>query len=247
MGVFQKVSTTFRQMTWKEHLVYYILPILVSWTLAFIYFAGSRWMQDLVAHSYNREFGLLENLENLLLLLIIIISFTLLRRSVNGTMKIIYVLCLLASLFMLLEEIDYGFHYWNYFNGIHPQDDPVIHNIHNQGKNTIKILMWICYAIILLFIIIMPHVKKDRLPEWIVNFIPSIKLHFTVLAIPLISRMPHILNNMNFETNQSLYHNLSEFEELAIYYIFFLFFYEMKSRLQGHQLPKPERIKTTSL
>ena len=244
MGVFQSVSSTFRQMTLKEHLVYYILPIMVSWTLAFIYFAGPRWMQDLVAHSYNREFGLLENLENLLLLLIIIISFTLLRRSGNGAMKIIYMLCLLASVFMLLEEIDYGYHFWNYFNGIRPQDDLVIHNIHNQGKNTIKILMWVCYAIILLFIMIMPHLKKDRLPVWIMNLIPSIKLHFTVLSIPLISRIPHILNNMNFETNQSLYHNLSEFEELAIYYVFFLFFYEMKSRLLDQELFKPGHIKT---
>ena len=204
-----------------------------------MYFAGKPWMQDFVAHSYNREFGLLENLENLLLLLIIIISFVLWRKSVDFISRAIYLLCLIATVFMLLEEIDYGYHFWNYYHGIRPQDDPIIHNIHNQGKNTIKMLMWACYTIILLFIIIMPHVKKDRLPEWIVNFIPSIKLHFTVLAIPLISRMPHILNNMNFETNQSLYHNLSEFEELAIYYIFFLFFFEMKSRLQDQQLLKP--------
>jgi len=230
MRIVQRVIATFKQMTWKEHLVYWILPIVISWVLALMYFSGPLWIQNLTAHSYNREFGILENLENILLIGVIIFSFILLKNAGNLTLKIIYLLGLVASAFMLLEEIDYGFHYWNFFKGIRPQDDPVIHNIHNQGKNTIKILMWTGYAIILLFIVVMPHINKKKLPEWLVNFVPSIKLHFTVLSLPFISRFPHILNNMNFETNMSLYHNLSEFEEFAIYYIFFLFFYELKKK-----------------
>jgi len=230
MGIVHRIGATFKQMTWKEHLVYWVLPIVISWILAIMYFMGPLWMQNLTAHSYNREFGILENLENILLLGVIIISFILLKNAPNLTLKSIYLLCLGASVFMLLEEIDYGFHLYNYYKGIHPQEDTVIRNIHNQGKNTIKILMWTGYAIILLFILVMPHVNKKKLPAWLVDFVPSIKLHFTVLSLPFISRFPHILNSMNFETNMSLYHNLSEFEEFAIYYIFFLFFYEMKKR-----------------
>jgi len=230
MGIIRSIGETFKQMTWKEHLVYWILPVLVSWILAIMYFAGPAWMQNITAHAYNREFGLLENLENTLLLGVIILSYILLKNARHFIVRIIYLLCLLTSVFMLLEEIDYGFHVWNYFQGIHPQQDTVIRNIHNQGKNTIKILMWIGYAIILLFILVMPHLNRKNFPTWFKNFVPSVKLHFTVLTLPFISRFPHFLNKKDFDTNMSLYHNLSEFEEFAIYYIFFLFFYEMKKK-----------------
>jgi hypothetical protein len=223
-------------MTWREHLLYWVLPISIGWILALMYFAGPGWMQNIVAPAFNREFGLLEILENILLFLISIISLVLIGKFHYSPLKAVFPLCLLASVFMLLEEIDYGFHLWNYYHGIMPEEDSVIHNIHNRGKNTIKILMWAGYAIILLFIIIMPHVNKDKLPAWIVNLIPSIKLHFTVLTIPFISRLPHMLKNMDFETNGSLSGNLSEFEEFAIYYIFFLFFYEMISRQRKARL-----------
>ncbi len=230
MSIFQRVKTTFLEMTWREHLLYWVLPISIGWILALMYFAGTPWMQNIVAPAFNRELGLLENLENILLLIVILISISLFWNAENFIMKGIILLCFFASVFMLLEEMDYGNHLINYYKGISLQEDPVNRNFHNQGKNTIKIMMWTGYAIIGLFILIMPHVKKNNLPFWIKNLTPSVKLHFTVISLLLVSRLPHKLKNMNFETNKSLSGNLSEFEEFVIYYIFFLFFYEMISK-----------------
>src|SRR5688572_22389495 len=109
--VFSNLALTFRQMKLREHLFYWILPVILCWIFALMYFAGPVWMQNFIAHPYNREFGLLENLENILLLFIIIFAFILFRRSQEQVLKFIWFIAVLGFGFLFLEEIDYGYHF----------------------------------------------------------------------------------------------------------------------------------------
>jgi hypothetical protein len=72
--------------------------------------------------------------------------------------------------------------------------------------------------------------KKEKLASWLQQLTPSLRVHFSVLAIPLAARLPFFLNNMGFSVNGSLHENLSEFEELMIYYVFFMYFLELKQK-----------------
>jgi hypothetical protein len=224
--VLKNLGYSFRHMNLREHLIYWIAPILICWLLAFMYFAGTPWMQAVVAHPYNRELGLLEHLENAFLLIIIILVIVLLRRAKGTMLTTFFILCLGGFVFLFLEEIDYGFHYINYYKGIRPGEDTIVRNLHNREKGTISKMMWVCYAAIL-FIMVLPHIYKDRLAPWVRTLVPSLRLQFTILAIPLVSKFPFYLDSLDFTPNGALHRNLSEFEEIMIYYIFFLYFYEL--------------------
>jgi hypothetical protein len=229
MRFLRNLVATFRLMKLREHFIYWILPIIVSWILTILYFAGNATMQAIVAHPFSRELGLLEHLENFLLIGVIIIATILFRRSSGPILKFIWITAIAGFLFLFLEEIDYGFHYINYYRGIRPGQDAVVRNLHNREHSTISRLMWICYGL-LAFILVVAQIPRSKLPGWMKNLQPSLKLQFTLLSIPLISRFPFVLNNMNFTPNGALHENLSEFEELVIYYIFFLYFCELKKR-----------------
>jgi hypothetical protein len=223
-------------MRWKQHLIYWIRPLIIIPLFALGYFAGPPWVQNIISARFNRELGLMENVEHSLILAIVIIALLLTVRVKDPVTRGFFLLCFLASVFLFLEEIDFGYHFINYAKGIRPGEDPIIHNIHNKKRTTIGIMMKVCYAAILLLIIILPHLKKEKVAAWIQNLVPSLRLHFTVLVIIPVSRFPFLLNNMDFSPNGSLHQNLSEFEELGIYYTFLLYFLELYNRTRRRKL-----------
>jgi|GEM_PF-527701 hypothetical protein len=234
MAILHKFSVAFRAMTAKQHLIYWIMPLIFIFCLSLAYFSGPGWIQDLIAPPINREFGLLENIQNILLVSILLTCFVLFIKENRSLVKTIFLVCVLGSTFMLLEEIDYGYHYINYVNGIATGDDPVVHNLHNQEKHVNNNLMKICYIFLGLFFVIFPYLERDKLPAWLQRLVPSPRLQFSVFVLLLISRFPFLLNKGNFTTNGALYDNLTEFEEVSIYYLFLLYFIELykKQRLK---------------
>jgi len=212
-------------MSWKQHFIYWVFPLVFICALSYGYFAGKSWLQDFIALPANREFGFQEHVEHLLLLVIVVMTILVTIRVRKRVLKLIFFICIAGSVFLFLEEIDYGYHYYNYLvNGV--IFDPVSHNFHNQEKHTINNMMKICYLIMAAFIIL-PYIRPEKLPPWLQFLTPSSRLQFTILVLPLTGRFPLWLNTMGYKTNGSLHDNLSEFEELGIYYIFLLYFSEM--------------------
>jgi glucan phosphoethanolaminetransferase (alkaline phosphatase superfamily) len=234
-NIFLRIVATFRQMTWKEHVLYWILPWSFIWALALGYFAAPRWLQEIIAPATNRELGLHETIEHSIILVIVVMALLTVFKARGALLKLIFFICFLGSLFMFLEEIDYGKHYVDFFRGISYSENPVNFNFHNQKKQTINTMMKVCYLLIAVFFVILPQVKREKLPGWLQQLTPSTKLFFTVLVLPLVGRFPLALNKLNFKPNNSLFDNLSEFEELGVYYIFLLYFIEMY-RKQGEEV-----------
>jgi hypothetical protein len=100
------------------------------------------------------------------------------------------------------------------------------HNIHNlyDVNNMLRLIFYILIAI---FIIILPYFSSFRLPSLLAHFVADIRLQLTVLAFLVISKMAGIFNDLSHNTNMALHGNISEFEELALYYLFLVYEYNL--------------------
>jgi hypothetical protein len=196
------------------------------------YFQGPDWLQEFAASSYNREFGLVENTQNAILLVTVYMAFRLLLIRYTGWLKIGYLVIFSTAVFVFLEEIDYGHHYVNYLNNADAKQRGINHNIHNIGNMNNQLRLFF-YIIIAIFIIILPYVRPSRLPSFITHFVPDIRIQLTVLAFPVISKMAGIFNDLSYFTNLALDGNISEFEELPLYYLFLLYVYKLHQREFG--------------
>jgi hypothetical protein len=229
METLKRIPQSLKTMGWQEHLLYWGYPMILSFILQLCYFQGPDWMQELAASSYNREFGLVENTQNVLLLITSYLAFRLLIIPNSGWLKLAYWLIFLTALFVFLEEIDYGHHYINYINNAGPDQLRINHNIHNidNVNNQLRLFFYILIAI---FIIILPYFSSSRLPSLLTHFVSDIRLQLTVLAFLVISQMAGIFNNLSHFTNMALNGNISEFEELPLYYMFLVYVYKLYLR-----------------
>jgi hypothetical protein len=213
-------------MSRRDHFIYWGFPLLLSFILMVCYFQGPDWLQELSASSYNREFGLVENTENVILLCDIYIAFRLLKIPNPKRLKIPYLVIFFATVFVFLEEIDYGYHYINYINDADARQLSINHNIHNlpEVNNRLRLIFYILIAI---FVIILPYFSSSRLPSSLTHFVADVRLQLTVLAFLIISKMAGIFNDLSHNTNMALHRNISEFEELALYYLFLVYEYNL--------------------
>jgi hypothetical protein len=193
------------------------------------YFQGPDWLQELAASSNNREFGLVENTQNVLLILTNYVALRLLMIRHSGWVKLAYMLIFLTALFVFLEEIDYGHHYINYINNAGADQLRVNHNLHNipDVNNHLRLFF---YCLIAIFIIILPYFSSSRLPSLLNHFASDIRLQLTVLAFLVISKVAGIFNDLSNFTNMALHGNISEFEELPLYYLFLIYVYKLYSK-----------------
>ena len=221
-----KVIQPILTMKWNDHLLYWGYLLVLSFVLIILYFQGSPWMQELAAPIYNREFGLVENAQNLMLLFTAYLAFRLLMPRRQRWIRIGYLLIFATVVFTFLEEIDYGFHYINYLNDADLAARSINHNIHNT-PNTNNRIRLIFYMLILLFVIILPYFPSTKLPALLKHFVPTIRLQLTVLAFLVISQTVGIFNRLSTSTNMVLHGNLSEFEELCLYYLVMLYVYRL--------------------
>jgi hypothetical protein len=89
-------------------LLYGVLPLLLVGGMVIGYHSPLR---ALVAPDSGKEFGLLENLQNVLLIGIAAVGIAGFRRKKRQWERICLIFVVAGALFMLLEETDYGFQY----------------------------------------------------------------------------------------------------------------------------------------
>jgi len=81
--------------------------------------------------------------------------------------------------------------------------------------------------------VVLPYadrVKKFRLAKIAA---PSKMIFFTVIATALVAQTHQVLDPYNLPSNRVLDSNESEFEEVLIYYTFFLYFLEKFRQFRG--------------
>jgi len=225
----------------RNLLVYFIIPVTVSLLLMLMYFSGHASLQQIVAPTIPsmqsnswRELGLLENMQNIYLLIIIALGIACLIKNKSFLERFIAVMIIMISTFIFLEEIDYGLHYYEYFSGIEIENQVPAgqRNWHNKGEgiSNVRILRKIVDAASICFFVILPlALHKIRNPI-VRYFLPSRWFILTAAAIFSLSQLAHFLEDAGFAVINGVKGNLSsgdisEFGELNMYYGYIVYVY----------------------
>jgi len=210
-------------MNGRAHLLYWIAPSLVIGSLIAMYFSDVRWLMTLVAPEINRELGLLEGLQNLLLLLIIGMTGWRAYHSRALAERGLFLFFLAGSAFMLLEEMDYGTHYWWVLQGWDMSERPTV-SVHNMdGERYLDVFKKGGDALMALWFIIFPLATMRVRNVWVRLLRPRPMLAISLIVAALLSDVAHYFGDHHPPTPHYLKATIGEFRELFTYYIWLLY------------------------
>jgi len=194
-----------------------------------MYFSGIRWARELVCPSVNWELGIVENLQLVLLLMMFIVSVMAVKKKKTRIEKMAFILLAFFTLFVFLEEIDYGKHFLAYFKGHTDtffRDLTGRSNIHNLGNNA-RLFKRSIYLLMLALFIIAPLVAH-RIKNPVIRYLIPAKWFIITSVITVFSYViPRLLVDLNVFEDGGFGVNIGEFSEIMVYYIFFLYMYEL--------------------
>ncbi len=210
-----------------------------------IYFLDIWGYSFLISPNINREFGLLENAQLLLLISSFVVFFKTKNSVGRGIETYLFYFVLLGIAFLILEEMDYGIHFYEWLTlpEYNMYETKIkTRNIHNQGE-LLKWIKWFSYLCLIVVFVFLPYKGQflNRI-KWIKPFVPSKLFVFTILSMIICNQFALYMDQNLKEPNiYSLDGNVSEFEELFIYYIGFLYTLDVtnewkKSRKAGNLL-----------
>ena len=244
-------NTVIQEKRKKERFWYLWLPLMVMVPLICFYFSEVPWMVEIVCPDANREYGLLENLQALLLIVIIWVCIKAAIKKEWRLEKIAFGLLAAFGIFVFLEEINYGGHYLEYLTGDRHtflKEWTGHYNVHNRGNND-KIMKRSVYGIMGIIFIVLPYIK-DKLQNPLIEYIsPKKAIVYTAVLTIVVEVTNRTLIATGICKDAGLGINIGEFSELMIYYIFLLYLWEivfekksLKHYLEksGHFLKKQE-------
>lgn len=220
----------------REHLIYWATPALVIATMIAMYFSGVDVLVELIAPGGNRELGIVENAQHLILLVLLGFVIVVFRRSWGGE-RLAWGMVAAAVAFMLLEELDYGLHYIEAVRGLPEGSLAKVRNIHNANQGVSPRMKNVGDLVTLLLFVVFPLLAWRRADQPLIRyFAPSRLAVLTVVIVFLLSRVAHLLEDVGINAQGSLHGNISEFRELSTYYLWLLYFVEL-----GYRRPRPWR------
>lgn len=210
----------------RRWLLYGALPLAFGLLLVAFYFSSNELLQTLASPAMQREFGLIENLQNLILLGAIALCWRT-AREVESSPAWAWRLASLFCLLLLLEEIDWGDHYWSLMTGFERPEGEHF-NLHNQGdiNRYLKKVVDIGFAV---FFVLLP-LFRERVPLWLRALTPDPHSVLTLLGGVIVSQLAHGLEDAAWPNNGSLFNNISEFRETFTYFIGLYYLSELAER-----------------
>jgi len=214
---------------------YCAVPAIVSVTLIGAYFSGVDLLQSIVSPNWDlpnrdapREFGLLENLQNVCLIAIIAIAIRAAKRA-HAVHRFIFAGIGLFTVFVLLEELDYGLHYYELVTGWKSHDPEQVRNVHNIG-DVDRFMKTAMDATLILFFGILPLTLRRSENRWVRAYLPSVYCVLTLIVMLAMRTLAHGLQDAGVGNPGSIEKNLSEFRELNTYYLAMLYIYDIAHR-----------------
>ena len=201
----------------RQLVTFVIIPIFLNVLVIGLYFSGVERLQQLIAPTINglssnvwREFGLLEQLQNIFLLAVIII----LAMAVRNKKELLDRVCLLGGvmvfLFLFLEEIDYGLHFYEYIIGENTGIEA--RNWHNQktnGEQNVKKTKQLMDVMMFVLFIVLPLLRNKVTVQFIRNITPT-RWFIVGFALGIsLSKMAHFLDDQGMGVIDNTRGNLS--------------------------------------
>ncbi|MEE4217587.1 MAG: hypothetical protein V2I48_08265 [Xanthomonadales bacterium] len=226
-----------------------VIPAVASLSLMALYFSGVQTLQSIVAPSIEglpafswREFGALETMQNLVLLAIIFQLVEALIRLRGPCVKLGCTVLLTFTAFLFLEEIDYGAHWVGLLT---EQKQPLSphtwgRNVHNRltedGVQYGSYMKAASKVIVVLVFVAAPFLLRRSTQLAVRLLRPSRWMAATAFLMFLLSLLAHALDQAGLsEINGirgNLQYNISEFRELNLYYLFLLYFVDLRCRFR---------------
>ena len=232
-------------------LIYLLIPGLLSLALILMYFSDVEWMQRLIVPNMPgaypdsiREFGIVENLQNLYLLTMIGMTAYAVRNRPAKWQRWAMTLALVFSIFIFLEEIDYGLHHYEFFAEISQPEAARLRNLHTIGRS-VDTMKWVVDTGIVLAFVVAPLVLARSNNHLVRYFLPSRWFILTIVAMVVLSELAHGLERAGLGPG-TMENNLSEFRELTIYYLFMIYIYQLAFNREHIAKPQTSALLASS-
>ena len=216
-------------------ILYVIVPVTVTTCLIACYFSGVSTLQSLVSPVSNREFGLLESLQHLILLVLVVILVRGLRTRTTRLEQRVLWIALAGTIVMLLEEIDYGLHLVDVMHGRKP-DYEQMRNLHNLQST--KRLKQLSDVVMVLYFAVLPLLAPRLRQPWARHLAPDRICIVTLIATGVLTNVATWIQDTTVQAG-SISKNISEFTELNHYYLVAAYFYELTMRRPPPVAPAP--------
>lgn len=230
----------------QKILLYGVIPIGSTLVMIGMYFSGIPILRDIIAPNIpdiyansQRELGLLENLQNVVLICMFIITAMGIWRKPSLFEKVALAGIGCFTIFVLLEEMDYGLHYYEFLRGIKADDAVQVRNLHNVEGRTGIIKKTVDVAMVLLFFVL-PFALHKVKNTYVQFLLPDRFSTVTLIGSFLMSTLAHALDDHGFAPNGVFHQNISEFREFMNYFIFMLYLRELVLKRDFHALPAPD-------
>jgi hypothetical protein len=233
-----------KAMSLKEHFWYWILPVFLLSTLMIFYFSGVPFLVELIAPKANWEWGLLENIQLSVILVISGLSLFAFFKKTALLQRLLFGSLFFFSIFIALEEIDYGAHFIQYFRGEQTSfllERTGMLNIHNQGNNN-TLFRRTAYGLMMIVFAISPFLNKKFFHPLIEYLIPKPRMLLVVMLFLLFYWVPrYLVRSETFEPGVLGFANIGEFTELMVYFSFLLYVVQIvfKKEWPGKMLNQP--------
>ncbi len=227
----------------RKIFLYFLLPLIIVAPMMGMYFSGVEILRDIITpampnlhENSEREFGLLENVQNVILLGILGVAIFAYRKKCSLLDRAAMVGIIAVTLFVFLEEIDYGLHYYEYLIGIERHEAVEVRNWHNEGDRARWLKVGSDVVMAVLFVIAPIFFVHSRY-RVLRHFTPDRYSILTVVLALVVRTVAHELQRRGYSEGGRIERNISEFREVITYYLFLM--YVITIGLQRH-LHEPE-------
>lgn len=186
------------------------------------------------------EFGLVETLHNVCLLLAVLASFRLFflkNETAPKWIKAWIAIGFIGSLYVFLEEISYGQHYFGWitpesWGALNDQNETNIHNTSSWFDQKPRLLLEIGIIVGGILIPILQKYKPTALPTQF-EFIYPTKAFFITAVIGIFVRLQERIVSALGHNDWLLFSRASEMQELYFYYFTLLYFILLRERFKN--------------
>ncbi len=228
----------------KEVLFFMLIPAAFNLLFLGLYFSGISSLQQLIVPRMEtlylpswREFGMVEQAQNILLLSTLgVLFYAALKRKIS-TEKYFFAFGSIIVLFLFLEEIDYGLHFAHYF--LNNTIEIPRFNWHNQqtfsDRENGHYLKQASDFLCIIWFLLIPMVKTKCSFRPLASIMPCRWFIAALIVSFMFSPLAHYLNEQGFgiiDNQQGLLDgNISEFRETSTYYLFLLYALQLAKRV----------------
>ncbi len=229
----QKLSIDINKkpITW-----FLVIPFAIEFILLSMYYSGNEYLQLVIVpqisnNDYiNREFGLLENFQNIILLASFI--FACYYLTLKSPWRWMNLLICLGFIFLFLEEIDYGWHLRELIFDL-PEDvkNGYFRNLHNSNDGQPrKLIQMMANLTLAILFIALPIIKTKSLLLLKIKLIPNTWFSWCALGLLVTTGIAYLLKWLSPDMPDLLNNNTGEFTELWYYYLAFLYIVHLRDK-----------------